>query len=144
MIRQYSMIGLNKLSMSYGGKLLFYNVTLNLNEHTRYALVGANGAGKSTFLRLLTGEEEAISGTISIAKEEVVGFLRQDQYRYEDMNVVDVVIHGKPQLAAALLEKEQLLTASDWNDELVHRLGELEDRIALWDGYAANAFAEKL
>lgn len=138
------MIGLNQLCMSYGSKLLFYDVTLNLNNNTRYALIGANGAGKSTFMKLLTGEEEALSGTISISKDDTVGFLKQDQYRYEDTNIVDVVIQGKPKLWDALSEKETLLTSGDWNDEIAHRLSDLEEIIAYWDGYSANAFAEKL
>jgi len=130
--------------MSYGSKLLFYDVSLNLNDNTRYALVGANGAGKSTFLRLLTGEEEAISGTASISKHDTVGILKQDQYRYEETRIIDVVIQGKPKLWAALCEKETLLAGGEWNDEVIHRFSELEETIAHWDGYSANALAEKL
>ncbi|MBI5447153.1 MAG: ABC-F family ATP-binding cassette domain-containing protein [Gammaproteobacteria bacterium] len=138
------MISLHQLCMSFGSKLLFYDVTLSLNNNTRYALIGANGAGKSTFMKLLSREEEPISGTISIAKEETVGFLRQDQYRYENTNIVDVVIQGKTKLWEALCEKETLLSSGEWDDAMAHRLGDLEDIINHWDGYSAPAFAEKL
>lgn len=138
------MININELSMSYGEKLLFYDVNLNLNTNTRYALVGANGCGKSTFLKLLNGEEEALSGTVSISKSTTIGWLKQDQFRYEDTRITDVVIQGKPALWQALTEKEELLAGSDWNDAIGNRLGELEEIIAHHNGYEAEAFAEKL
>jgi ATPase subunit of ABC transporter with duplicated ATPase domains len=138
------MFSLNKLSMSYGQKLLFYDVDLTLNTNTRYALVGANGSGKSTFLKLITGEEESLSGTVSYPKDAIIGWLKQDQFRYEDTAITDIVIQGKPQLWQALFEKEQLLAATEWDDQVGHRLGELEEVIGHYNGYSAEALAEKL
>lgn len=138
------MIKFNQLSMAYGSKLLFYDVDLLLNDNNRYALVGANGAGKSTLFKLLTGEEESTSGTVSIPKDSSVGWLKQDQFRYEDTIITDVVIQGKPKLWQALIEKDEILSSGDWNDQIGYRLGELEEIIGHNGGYGAEAFAEKL
>lgn len=137
------MISLNQLAMIYGNKLLFNEVDLLLNNQTRYALVGANGAGKSTLLRLLTGEETPSDGTISIPKNAQIGWMKQDQFRYEDTVISDVVIQGKPQLWQALVEKEQLLQGEDWDEKKAHRFSELEEIINHYDGYGAKALAEK-
>lgn len=137
-------MGFTQLSMAYGGKLLFTDVDLLLSPRTRYALVGANGTGKSTLLRLIAGEEEPLEGAVAIPKDASIGWLKQDQYRYEDTLITDIVIQGKPQLWQALVEKEQLLTSEQWDDEAGYRLGKLEETIAHYDGYSAEAFAEKL
>jgi len=138
------MISTNQLSMTYGQKLLFYDVSFILNGQTHYALVGANGAGKSTLLKLITGEEEPIAGTVSIPKDASIGWLKQDQFRYENTIITDIVIQGKQKLWQALTEKQQLLESHEWNDEIVNRLSKLEDTIAHYDGYTAQSFAEKL
>ena len=138
------MITLNQLSMIYGRKLLFSDVNLILNANTRYALVGANGSGKSTLLRLMTGEESASDGAISAPKEVVIGWLKQDQFRYEDTPIVDVVLQGKAELWQALMAKEQLLNTDEWDDQKGYQLAELEEVIAHQNGYSAEAFAEKI
>src|SRR3984957_11250331 len=138
------MIKFNQLCMAYGSKLLFYDVDLLLNSNTRYALVGANGAGKSTLFKLLTGEEESTSGTVSIPKDASVGWLKQDQFRYEDTLITEVVIQGKPKLWEAMVEKEKILASGDWDEKIGYQLGELEETIGHFDGYGADAFAEKL
>jgi ATPase subunit of ABC transporter with duplicated ATPase domains len=138
------MITLNQLAMAYGHKLLFTEVDLLLIDNTRYALVGANGAGKSTLLKLITGEEEPIAGSISIPKSSTIGWLKQDQYRYEDTIIVDVVMQGKQQLWQALVEKDQIINSTDTHQDIGFRLGQLEEIIAHNDGYTAVALAEKL
>lgn len=138
------MILINQLSMSFGGKLLFYDVNLNLTGHTHYALVGANGAGKSTLLKLVTGEEQSVSGSIGIPNDASIGWLKQDQFRYEDTIITDIVLQGKPKLWQAMMEKDQLLASSHWDEKTAHRLSKLEDTIAQLNGYSALAFAEKL
>lgn len=138
------MIQINQLSMSFGEKLLFYDVNLNLADNLHYAVVGANGAGKSTFFKLFTGEEDPIDGTIAIPKDTTIGWLKQDQFRYENTLITEIVLQGKPALWQALVEKEQLLAAEDWSEEAIHQLGHLEEIIAHNDGYSAVAFAEKL
>lgn len=138
------MITINELSMSYGGKLLFYDANLTLNSQRHYALVGANGSGKSTLLKLITGEEEAISGNISTPKEAIIGWLKQDQFRYEDTIITDIVLQGKPKLWQAMVEKEKLLASHEWNEKIAHKFSKLEDIIAHNGGYSALSFAEKL
>lgn len=140
------MIQIHQLHMAYGQKLLFFDVNLILNDKRHYALVGANGAGKSTFFKLITGEEEALEGSVSIPKEATVGWLKQDQFRYEDSLITDIVLQGKPKLWKALQEKEKLLQLAEheWNDEIAHQLSHCEEMIAAQDGYSALALAEKL
>jgi ATPase subunit of ABC transporter with duplicated ATPase domains len=130
--------------MAYGEKLLFYDVNLILAKPTRYALVGANAAGKSTFLQLLTGAQEPIDGTISIPKAASVGWLKQDQFRYENSRISDIVLQGKPALWQAMQEKERLLKSDHSNEKNINRLGKLEDEIARLNGYSAYALAAKL
>lgn len=138
------MISINQLSMAYGKKLLFYDVNLILSSNRRYALVGANGAGKSTFLKLLTGVEQPTEGTLSIPKAASIGWLKQDQFRYETTRISDIVIQGKPTLWQALQEKDTLLQSDLSNEKNLNRLGTLEEEIAYWGGYNASAFAAKL
>lgn len=130
--------------MSFGSKLLFYDVNLLLTGQKHYALVGANGTGKSTLLKLITGEEEPLAGTISVPKDMSIGWLKQDQFRYEHTIITDIVLQGKAKLWDAMKEKDELLLSTEWDDKLVKRLGQLEDIINHLQGYSALAFAEKL
>lgn len=138
------MISVNQLSMAYGEKLLFYDVNLILSTQSRYALVGANGAGKSTFLKLVTGTEQPIAGTLSIPKMASVGWLKQDQFRYENTLIIDIVLQGKPALWQAMQEKDSLLQSDLHNKKNINRLGKLEEEIARLNGYSAHALAAKL
>lgn len=138
------MIIINQLGMSFGGKLLFYDVDLKLTGQTHYALVGANGAGKSTMMKLITGEEQPISGSISVPKDASIGWLKQDQFRYDNTIITDIVLEGKPKLWHAMVEKDKLLASEHWDEKIAHQLGELEDTISQLNGYSALAFAEKL
>ncbi len=138
------MISLNNLGMHYGAKLLFDQVNLNLVNRRRYGLVGANGTGKSTLLRLLTGEEAPSLGEVNFPKQAKIGWLKQDQFRYENDRVVDVVLQGKPELWAALQEKNELLTQPEWTDATGLRLAALEETIGTLGGYTAESFAKTL
>ena len=131
------MISLNKVSMAFGDRLLFCDVDLILNSGHRYALVGANGSGKSTFFKLVTGEEVSSFGDITIPKEATIGWLKQDQFRYEDTRITDVVLQGKPELWAAQQEREALLAFEDWDDAAGFRFAELEETILHQGGYQA-------
>lgn len=131
------MIALNQLSMAYGQKLLFCDVNLNLANAKAYALVGANGCGKSTFFKLVTGEEESSMGEILCPKDATIGWLKQDQFRYENTPINEVVLQGNSQLWAAMQEKEELLASTVWDDKVGYRLGELEEIIMHADGYTA-------
>lgn len=138
------MITLNELGMTFGNKLLFSDVTLNLNSDQIYALVGANGTGKSTLFRLITGEEEASLGDILIPKDATIGWLKQDQFRYEDTPIADVVLQGNKALWAALTEKDALFADDDWSDKKGFRIAELEEIILHHDGYQAPFVIENI
>jgi len=138
------MITIENLSMAYGQRLLFDDVNLNLQPGNRYSVVGANGTGKSTFLKILASSEEPSLGTITISNYLKIGWLKQDHFQYEENSVLDAVIRGDNELWVALVEKEQLIQADIWNDETGMRLGTLEELIAHHDGYTAEARAENL
>ncbi len=132
------MIALTELSKSYGQQTLFENVTLQLDGGCRYGLVGANGSGKTTLFRLISGEEEASEGSISMAKRLTLGLLSQDHFRFEDTKILDVVMTGHEELWKAIVEKEELLARSEEHFD-GERFGELEDIIASNDGYSFEA-----
>ncbi|GAB4227948.1 MAG: ABC-F family ATPase [Chlamydiales bacterium] len=138
------MISLQNISMQYGGTLLFFGVTLNLSKGRRYGVVGANGSGKSTFLSLISGELQPVDGEVVIPKNQRIGWLKQDQFKYDDENVIDVVLRGKPELWKALNEKDILLNQEHWNEDSVNKLSLIEEEISRLNGYAAEAFAHQL
>jgi len=138
------MIAFNQVGMVFGQKLLFCDVNLNLNPGNCYALIGANGCGKSTFFKLITGEEELSFGDIMIPKEATIGWLKQDQFRYEETPILDIVLQGKPKLWEALQEREEILTSTEWDDAKGYRLGELEETVSHYNGYTAEADAETI
>lgn len=138
------MISINDLSMLYGAKLLFDGVNLNLNSGERYGVVGANGTGKSTFLKLLANQEAASLGDITIVKSASLGWLHQDHFQYENNTVVETVLQGRPLLWSAMQEKEQLFAQENWTDEMGYRVAELEEVVAQQDGYSAESFAQTL
>lgn len=138
------MITCNDLSMDFNGRYLFKNVQLNLLPKTRYAVIGANGSGKSTLLKLFSQEELPTQGSIDKPKKSVTGILKQDHFRYEHERVIDVVLDGKPILASAFKEKEQLLMLNVFEEKECYRLAELEERILALDGYSAESQAKRI
>lgn len=138
------MISVTDLALQFGERLLFGEVSFNLLPANRYGLVGANGTGKSTFLRLLAQEEHPSLGDITIASRARVGWLKQDQYKYENSTVVETVIQGKLKLWEAMQEKEKLLSQEMLDDKAGYRLAHLEETIIHHQGYTAEAFAEDL
>jgi ATPase subunit of ABC transporter with duplicated ATPase domains len=138
------MIKINNLAMQYGAKLLFTDVNLNLNASYRYALVGANGAGKSTFFKLIMKEEEPSNGEVIAVRNARIGCLSQDQFKYENTLIINTVIAGKKELWSALQEKEELLKLEEFDEESGYRIGELEQIIYDNDGYVAEIFAAEL
>ena len=130
------MITLTDLSKHYGAQLLFEQVNLRLDPGKRYGIVGANGAGKSTLLRILTGEETSDSGEINIPTRLRIGTLNQDHFAFEDIKILNVVMEGKPALAAAFREKEILLNDHDAPPD---RISHMEEIIADNDGYVAES-----
>jgi ATPase subunit of ABC transporter with duplicated ATPase domains len=138
------MISVQNLSMLYGARLLFDEVNINFSDNQRYGIVGANGTGKSTFLRLLAGDETPSLGDVNLAKRAKLGWLKQDQYRYEKNTAIETVLQGKAALWAALQEKEQILNAAVFDEKTGFRLGHLEEVIVHEGGYTAETFAARL
>lgn len=117
------MVQITGLSMQYATKKLFENVNLKLDKGKRYGLIGANGAGKSTFLKILSGEIEPTSGDISFNPNARLGVLGQNQFAFEDFSIKDCVLYGNKRLYDAIKEKEKLYEAGDFSDEVNERLG---------------------
>lgn len=135
------MITLNKISKSFGSRVLFEDVTITFNAGNRYGLTGPNGAGKTTLLKIVMGFEEATSGTITLPDR--VGILRQNIEAYRDILVRDVVIMGNKRLWDAFKERDSLYEV-EMTDDVGMRLGELEGIIAEEDGYSSESNAEVL
>jgi ATPase subunit of ABC transporter with duplicated ATPase domains len=136
------MISVLNVSKAFGPKKLFEEVDVTFSPGNRYGLTGPNGSGKTTFMKILSGDEEADSGEVHRPRK--LGVLRQDQFRYEDNRVLDVVLMGNKPLWEAMSEKEGLLAKPEINDADGHRLAELEGVIAEEDGYSAEADAAEL
>ena len=136
------MISVSNVSMRYGGKILFEDVTTAFLPERRYGLTGPNGAGKSTFMKLLSGELEPQKG--SVVRPKKLGILRQDQSVFDEFRVVDTVIMGNQPLWKALEEREMLYAKLDLTDDDGMRLGELEGVVAEEDGYTAESDAAVL
>ncbi|MCC6164743.1 MAG: ATP-binding cassette domain-containing protein [Acidobacteria bacterium] len=133
------MIAVHGVSMRYGSKVLFDDVTTTFSAGRRYGLTGPNGAGKSTFMKLLTGDLQPQKG--SVTRPAKLGVLRQDQFAFDDYRVVDTVIMGNARLWSALEERDRLYEKADMTDEDGMRLGELEGIVGEEDGYSAESDA---
>lgn len=138
------MLTVSEVTKSYGGRMLFDDVTTSFEPGHRYGLTGANGAGKSTFMKILAGQLEPDQGQVSRPSQSRLSMLHQDHYKYEKNRIRDVVIMGNSRLWSAMQEKEKLLAAEEMTDEIGMRLGELEGTIAEEDGYDAEPEAEQL
>jgi ATPase subunit of ABC transporter with duplicated ATPase domains len=138
------MISLKNVSMTFGPKVLFNDVTLNLPERNRYGIVGANGTGKSTLMKIIAGMDEPAAGEVTIAGQQSIGFLKQDQFAHEETRIVDVVIQGKKALWDAMQERDAIYMKPDFSDEDGYRIAEIEEVVMHNDGYEAEAQAQKL
>ena len=136
------MISVNGVSMRFGSKILFEDVTTTFSVGRRYGLTGPNGAGKSTFMKLLTGESAPQRGTV--VRPRKLGVLRQDQYAFDQFRVIDTVIMGNDRLWKALQERDQLYEKPDMTHDDGMRLGELEGIVGEEDGYSAESDAAVL
>src|SRR5579871_2160360 len=136
------MISVSNVTMRYGSKLLFEDVSVTFTTGRRYGLTGPNGAGKSTFMKVLTGEIDAQKGTVVRPKK--IGVLSQDQYAFDAYRVIDTVIMGNKALWAALEEREHIYEKPELTDEDGSRLGELEGIVGDEDGYEAESNAAVL
>jgi ATPase subunit of ABC transporter with duplicated ATPase domains len=133
------MISVSNVTMRYGQKLLFEDVSVTFTSGRRYGLTGPNGAGKSTFMKVLTGEIDPQKG--SVVRPKKLGVLSQDQYAFDAYRVIDTVIMGNKPLWAALEEREGIYNKPEMTDEDGSRLGELEGIVGEEDGYEAESNA---
>jgi ATPase subunit of ABC transporter with duplicated ATPase domains len=136
------MISVQSVSMRFGSKILFEDVSVAFSQGRRYGLTGPNGAGKSTFMKLLTGEAVPQKGTVTTPAK--VGVLRQDQFAFDRFRVIDTVVMGNQRLWSALEERERLYTQPALTDHEGMRLGELEGIVGEEDGYTAESDAAVL
>ncbi len=136
------MISVSDLSKSFGAQTLFAGVSIQFNPGNRYGLVGANGSGKSTFLRILAGQEAPSSGVVSIPRKLRVGVLSQDHFRYEETSILHVAMMGNREVWEAMAEKERLLHADAPFES--DRYAELEDVIMRHQGYSLEARAAEI
>jgi len=134
-------ISVSNLTKSWGADALFTNVSLQLNAGSRYGLVGANGSGKSTFLRILAGQELASDGDVNMPRRARLGVLKQDHFEYERTPILEVAMMGRHDVWEAMVEREDLLSHSDDEAFDAERYGEVEDFILRNDGYALEAKA---
>ena len=114
------------LKKAFGARVLFQEINLKLDSGKRYGLIGANGAGKTTFLKILSGEEEATEGEVQVQNGKKVGVLSQNQFAYENNTLFDTVLMGNKKLYDAIKEKEKLYLSPEFTDEINNRLAELE------------------
>ena len=130
--------------MQFGAKPLFENVSVKFAEGKRYGLIGANGCGKSTFMKILGGDLEPSAGNVSKDPNERLGKLKQDQFAYEEFSVIDTVIMGHTELWAIKSEKDAIYANPEMSEEDGLRAGDLEAEFAEMDGYTADARAGEL
>ena len=130
--------------MQFGAKPLFENVSVKFSDNNRYGLIGANGCGKSTYMKILAGVLEPTSGNIALDSHERMAFLRQDQFAYEDKRVLDVVMMGHEEMWNAMQERDAIYANLEATEDDYMRAAELEGVFAEYDGYTAEARAGEL
>ncbi len=138
------MISVNNLTVQFGKKPLFENVNIQFTEGNCYGLIGANGAGKSTFLKVLAGDIEASKGEVAIPNKKRMAVLRQDHFAFDEHMVLDTVLMGHARLFEIIQEKQKYYEKEDFSDEDGIKLGELEAEFAEMDGWNAESDAEML
>ena len=138
------MIVASGIAMQFGAKPLFSDVSVKFGGGNRYGLIGANGCGKSTFMKILGGELEPSAGTVAIDANERVGRLRQDQFGFESERVLDVVLMGHAEMWAAMRERDAIYADPDAGEDEFVRAAELEAKYAEYGGYTAEARAGEL
>ena len=138
------MIQASNVTLRLGKRALFEEVNIKFTEGNCYGLIGANGAGKSTFLKILSGQLEPTNGDIIITPGQRLSFLQQDHFRYDEYEVLDTVIMGNKRLYEIMKEKEVIYAKEDFTDEDGIRASELEGEFAAMDGWEAESNAASL
>jgi ATPase subunit of ABC transporter with duplicated ATPase domains len=132
------------ITMQFGPKPLFENVSVKFGDGNRYGLIGANGCGKSTFMKILGGDLEPSAGNVMLDQNERLGKLRQDQFAFEEMRVLDVVMMGHTEMWDAMSERDAIYANPDATDDDYMKAAELVAKFAEYDGYTAEARAGEL
>ncbi|NNL94338.1 MAG: ABC-F family ATPase [Xanthomonadales bacterium] len=138
------MISTANLTMQFGAKPLFENISAKFGNGNHYGLIGANGCGKTTFMKILEGSLEPSAGNVSIDAGVRVGVLKQDQFGYEEHTVIDTVIMGHPELWAVHQERERIYSLAEMSETDAMKVADLEHRYAELDGYSAESRAGEL
>ncbi|WGS83825.1 ABC-F family ATPase [Methylomonas sp. UP202] len=138
------MISTANITMQFGAKPLFENISVKFGNGHRFGLIGANGCGKSTFMKILSGDLEPSAGNVSIAPNDRIGVLRQDQFAYEDRRVLDVVMMGHAEMWAAMSERDAIYANLEASEDDYMRAAELEAVFAEYNGYTAESRAGEL
>ncbi|RJF95814.1 ABC-F family ATPase [Noviherbaspirillum saxi] len=138
------MLSTANITMQFGPKPLFENISVKFGDGNRYGLIGANGCGKSTFMKILGGDLEPSAGNVMLDVNERLGKLRQDQFAYEEMRVLDVVMMGHTEMWAAMSERDAIYANADATDDDYMKAADLEAKFAEYDGYTAEARAGEL
>ena len=138
------MIQVSNVSLKFGKRTLFEDVNLKFTNGNCYGLIGANGSGKSTFLKLLSGELETTSGEITVSKGERISILKQDHYAYDENRVIDVVIMGNTKLYEIMVEKDKMYSQTEFSEEDGMKLANLEAEFMELDGWNAEPDAAQL
>lgn len=138
------MIQASHVTLRFGKRTLFEDVNIKFQEGACYGLIGANGAGKSTFLKVLAGEIETTSGEVVISKDSRLAVLEQNHYKYDAFSVMDTVIMGNSKLYSIMKEKEELYSHTEFSESDGMRLGELEAEFIELNGWEAESMAATL
>ena len=138
------MIQVNNVSLKFGKRTLFEDVNIKFTNGNCYGLIGANGSGKSTFLKLLSGEIDTTTGEITVSKDERISILKQDHYEFDDKRVLDVVIMGNQKLYEIMVEKDKMYQQTEFSEEDGMKLANLEAEFMDLDGWNAEPDAATL
>ena len=138
------MISTANITMQFGAKPLFENVSVKFGDGNRYGLIGANGCGKSTFMKILSGDLDPSAGNVSVSPNERLGVLRQDQFAYESYRVLDVVMMGHAEMWAAMSERDAIYANLEASEDDYMHAAELEAVVGEYNGYTAESRASEL
>ncbi|MCO6561247.1 MAG: ABC-F family ATPase, partial [Gilliamella sp.] len=138
------MLSTNNITMQFGSKPLFENISVKFGNGNRYGLIGANGSGKSTFMKIIGGDLVPTSGNVALDPHERLGKLRQDQFAFEEFTVLDTVIMGHTELWQIKQERDRIYSLPEMSEEDGFKVADLETQYAEMDGYSAEARAGEL
>ena len=138
------MLVASNVTIQFGAKPLFENVSVKFGEGNRYGLIGANGSGKTTFMKILAGVLESSAGNVSLDPGERMAYLKQDQFAYEEVRVLDVVMMGHAEMWACMSERDAIYANPDATEDDYMRAANLESHFAEYDGYTAESRAGEL